>query len=197
MKRLTGRKEDGCTYVIGCPEFEVPKGVNILLQAVVDRCADFEDIIEEGCTTSYLKELVKACEGLEPKEIDECKFMIVTRKNPEKMSRLREMVKADREGKCVVLPCKVGDTVYAVGSSKIVEATVKEIYFGEDGEIEVLITFTCDALCNGCPFERSKQNKRFCAGIYGELYVYLNKFEGSIFTTREVAEAALKERVKE
>ena len=30
------------------------------------------------------------------------------------LDRLRELVQADREGRCVVLPCKVGDTVYRV-----------------------------------------------------------------------------------
>ena len=28
------------------------------------------------------------------------------------LDRLRELVQADREGRCVVLPCKVGETVY-------------------------------------------------------------------------------------
>lgn len=30
------------------------------------------------------------------------------------LDRLRELAQADREGRCVVLPCKVGDTVYRV-----------------------------------------------------------------------------------
>lgn len=108
MERLTERKEDKHAYVIGCPEFEVPKAANIVLQAVVDRCADFEDIIEGGCNLGRLKELVKACEGLEPKEIDECKFMIATRKDPEKISRLRELVQADKDGRCFIPPIKIG-----------------------------------------------------------------------------------------
>ena len=28
------------------------------------------------------------------------------------LDRLRELAEADRDGRCVVLPCKVGDTVY-------------------------------------------------------------------------------------
>ena len=28
------------------------------------------------------------------------------------LDRLRELVEADRDGRCVVLPCKIGDTVY-------------------------------------------------------------------------------------
>lgn len=33
------------------------------------------------------------------------------------LERVRELVEADREGRCVVLPCKVGDTVYFVKSA--------------------------------------------------------------------------------
>ena len=30
------------------------------------------------------------------------------------LDRLRELVKADRDGRCVVLPCKIGDTLYRI-----------------------------------------------------------------------------------
>lgn len=113
---------------------------------------------------------------------------------------LRELVQADREGRCVVLPCKVGDTVYVVGSNTISEATIQEIYFGCDGEIEVLITFTCDGVCDGCPFKTYKINDSgewHCIGEYGELYTTLGEFEKNLFLTREAAEAALKERKKD
>ena len=78
VKRLTGRKEDGHAYVIGCPEFEVPKEANTVLQSVADKCADLEDIL--GDTYD--------------------------------LDRLRELVEADKDGRCVVLPCKEGDLVY-------------------------------------------------------------------------------------
>ena len=32
------------------------------------------------------------------------------------LDRLKELVEADREGKCVVLPCRVGDKVYCIQS---------------------------------------------------------------------------------
>ena len=69
MSRLTGRKEDGHAYVIGCPEFKVPQKVNILLQSIADKCADIEDIL--GDTYD--------------------------------LDRLRELVEADKDGRCVVL----------------------------------------------------------------------------------------------
>ena len=30
------------------------------------------------------------------------------------LDRLRDLVEADRDGRCVVLPCKVGDTLYRI-----------------------------------------------------------------------------------
>ena len=38
--------------------------------------------------------------------------------------RLRELAEADKEGRVVVLPCKVGDTVYFVNAKQILEFTV-------------------------------------------------------------------------
>lgn len=35
------------------------------------------------------------------------------------LDRLRELVKADKEGRCVVLPCKEGDTVWRIGHDAI------------------------------------------------------------------------------
>lgn len=48
------------------------------------------------------------------------------------LDRLRELVEADRDGRCVVLPCKVGDKMQYIDSdesigSEIVEKIVIEI----------------------------------------------------------------------
>ena len=51
-------------------------------------------------------------------------------------TRLRELAKADRDGRLVVLPCKVGDTVYEVTSRKTInEYRVKAI------RVELFCTF--------------------------------------------------------
>lgn len=80
MERLTGRKEDGHAYVIGCPEFEVPKEANTVLQSVADKCADLEDIL--GDTYD--------------------------------LDRLRELVEADKAGRCEIHKVKDGETVYSI-----------------------------------------------------------------------------------
>ena len=40
------------------------------------------------------------------------------------LGRLEELVKADKEGRTVVLPCKVGDTLYRVFAGEILEHKV-------------------------------------------------------------------------
>ena len=45
------------------------------------------------------------------------------------LDRLKELVEADREGRYVVLPCKIGDTVYDIQMGKITEKTIISIPF--------------------------------------------------------------------
>ena len=47
--------------------------------------------------------------------------------------RLRELAAADKEGRVVVLPCKVGDTVYLVNGNTIMEFTVVGYSVDETG----------------------------------------------------------------
>ena len=45
------------------------------------------------------------------------------------IDRLRELAKADREGRCVVLPCKVGDTVYQVDDIRVYALEVRNLIY--------------------------------------------------------------------
>ena len=50
------------------------------------------------------------------------------------IDHLKELVEADRDGRCVVLPCRVGDTLYYIGGTYktlIKPATVEEVYIGD------------------------------------------------------------------
>lgn len=50
------------------------------------------------------------------------------------LDRLKELVEADRDGRCVVLPCRVGDTLYYIGGTYktlIEPVTVEEVYIGD------------------------------------------------------------------
>lgn len=53
------------------------------------------------------------------------------------LDRLRELVQADRDGRCVVLPCKIGDKIYTThhykdGSGFVTEATVSGMHIKDE-----------------------------------------------------------------
>jgi len=49
------------------------------------------------------------------------------------LDRLRELAEADKDGRCAVLPCKVGDTVYCIDKqNKIVTEIVGYFYIDEN-----------------------------------------------------------------
>ena len=59
MKRLTGRK-DGRAYIIGCPDFALPKIAGLIIQQTVDRLAAIEDILGDEYDLDRLRELAQA-----------------------------------------------------------------------------------------------------------------------------------------
>lgn len=84
--------------------------------------------------------------------------------------RLREMAQADKEGRLVVLPCKVGDTVWFIrpldSKREITETTVEKIVAKEKG---LYVKLACNAM-----YETS-----------------CNSIGKTVFLTQEDAEAAL------
>ena len=89
-------------------------------------------------------------------------------------SRLRELAEADKDGRCVVLPCKVGQRVFALldTDKNISECEVKQIGLGNEIGFIGLEPI----------------------GARGREYgVALNGFGKTVFLTREEAEKALEE----
>lgn len=94
--------------------------------------------------------------------------------------RLCELAKADREGRCVVLPCKLGDTVFKIGAS---------ICMWRE-------TDHCDEYCNGYEYRDCWEGRRaVCEDKFS--LDDLQRFGKNVFLTREAAEAALKAREQE
>ena len=60
MERLTGRR-DGRAYIVGCPDFALPKIAGLITQQTVDRLAAIEDILGDEYD---LDELSKAMAAL-------------------------------------------------------------------------------------------------------------------------------------
>ena len=76
--------------------------------------------------------------GMTPEQCENAKAIIESAFSDDtsKAERIRELLKADRDGRLVVLPCKAGDTVYEVTSRKTIsEYRVKAI------RVELFCTF--------------------------------------------------------
>jgi hypothetical protein len=169
MKRLT-KRENGHTHYQRC--FEEPCG-------------------GMGCRTEDCGFKVEICErlaayedtGLEPEEVmpkdkaDEIALKLMRLADLESLcnyTRLRELAEADKAGRLVVLPCKVGDTVWITGSvRRLYSEKVRTFFCGDpnysrgmaDNGVKMIRTTGCD--------------------------IPIHKFGKTVFLTREEAEKAL------
>lgn len=96
-------------------------------------------LCEDGsCSARKVWERLKAYEdtGLKPEEVlpkdkaDEIALKLMRLADLESIcsyTRLRELAEADKDGRLVVLPCKVGDTVYFALLGRIIEKQVFSI----------------------------------------------------------------------
>lgn len=123
----------------------------------VDRLAAYEDIgmtpeeIKAPLTEDAMINLAAQALGVEP-------------------SRLRELAEADKDGRCVVLPCKVGDTVWRIirdGEPHITRDEVRDMYFADD--------------------------MTPCVELVGGRVTFTEKFGKTVFLSRAEAERALQE----
>ena len=91
--------------------------------AVCDRLAAYEDT---GLTPERCAEFARAdAEGW---------YIVMRDAEQEGVARLREISEADKDGRCVVLPCKVGDVVYGFhGEKTILPMVAKWIETNTDG----------------------------------------------------------------
>ena len=139
-------------YGNGCKIKDCP-----LETAVCERLAAYEDTgltpeeIKAPFTEDTMINLAAQALGVEP-------------------SRLRELAEADKDGRCVVLPCKVGDTVWRIvrdGEPHITRDEVRDMYFADDMTL--------------------------CVELVGGRVTFTEKFGKTVFLSREEAEKALRE----
>lgn len=167
MKRLTMRLDDG-RAVMRCEECK--EGRN--------------GVAGEGCTAMYCRNMCKdrlaAYEetGLTPEQCENAKAIIeyAFSADTSKAERIRELLKADKDGRLVVLPCKVGDTVWITGSvRRLYSEKVRTFFCGSpsydrgmaDNSVQMIRTTGCD--------------------------IPIHNFGKTIFLNREEAEKALME----
>ena len=119
MERLTERAEN-------CPDPKEIYGVlvkNHDYVAVAHRLAAYEDtgLMPENVEALKLSAMGKAIAG-------------ITEFDGLPIDRLRELAEADKDGRVVVLPCKVGDVVYGFyGEKTILPMVAKWIETNTDG----------------------------------------------------------------
>ena len=123
----------------------------------VDRLAAYEDTgltpdeIKAPFTEDTMINLAAQALGVEP-------------------SRLREIAEAEKDGRVVVLPCKVGDTVWRIvrdGEPHITRDEVRDMYFADD--------------------------MTPCVELVGGRVTFTEKFGKTVFLSRAEAERALQE----
>lgn len=115
--------------------------------------------------------------GLEPEEVlpkdkeDEIALKLMRLADLESIcsyTRLRELAEADKDGRVVVRPCKVGDTVYRIvrdADPHITRDEARNMYFADDMTL--------------------------CVELVGGRIILSEKFGKTVFLTREEAEKAL------
>jgi len=171
MERLTKRLSSGVptyNYPASC-YFDDDSGPDKIAQSVfrqrcVERLADYED---------------SACEPEEvlPKDkADEIALKLMRLADLESLcnyTRLRELAEADKDGRLVVLPCKVGDMLYEVTGRKTISVykvrAIRVELFGLFIEWDIVEGFVWQSLTG------------INAGEIGK----------TVFLTREEAEKAL------
>ena len=158
MERLTF--EGNFCEIAQCKEVKCPYDTNCSQKQVWERLKQYEDT---GLSPIACEESAKIEKGLSDGGYS--------------TSRMVELMCADKEGRVVVLPCKVGDILWITGSiRRLYSAKVRTFFIGHpsgvrwgdnDGGIQMIRTTECD--------------------------VPMRDFGRTVFLTREEAEKALAE----
>lgn len=152
MERLTF--EGNFCDIAQCRELPCPYNGACSQRKVWERLKAYEDT---GLTPERCAEFARAdAEG---------RYIVMRDAEQEGVARLRELAEADKDGRLVLLPCKVGDTVHFVLLGRIIEKPVFSI-----------VSF-------------SNSTRIYCDGT--SEYFRPEDIGKTFFLTREEAEAAL------
>lgn len=134
------------------------------------------------------------------------------------LDRLRELVQADRDERCIIPPVKIGDIVYLITTCKNFHQVLDGTMYGDDGGPGTATGMYCPCeLAENCPFPCDYDGSFDCekhkntpaifedvvTGIYidyvqdGVTFDYsgsadFEDFGKTVFMSREAAEAAMK-----
>lgn len=154
MERLTKRVD----RIAVLESWAIDKDPVSIIQRLCNRLAAYEDT---GLEPEEIKELRELCTD----EVAELARTLHKAMESGEVDHLRDLLKSEQDGRLVVLPCKVGDTVYFTLLGRIIEKPVFSI-----------VSFSASA-------------RIYCAGT--SEYFRPEDFGKTVFLTREEAEAAL------
>lgn len=170
MKRLTEEKQIGPFASL------IDKA-----EAVPVAFATYDCLYAHMVAVTRLKEYEDT--GLEPEEVTAMKNAImgqeiakITEFDGIPIQRLQELAQAEKDGRLVELPVKLGDAVYMIRDQKIITATIESIH----------------QWCSGNWKANAHTDKRYTHWVGYE--ICFDEFCKTVFLTREEAEAALEKR---
>lgn len=119
----------------------------------IAQCRELPCPYDNNCTQKQVWERLKAYEdtGLTPERCAEFaradaegRYIVMRDAKQEGVARLRELAEADKDGRLVVLPCKVGDTLFRVFAGEILEHKVGNMrYLAIQGRWDIDTTPFC------------------------------------------------------
>lgn len=113
MERLTF--EGNFCDIAQCRELPCKYDGTCTQKEVWERLKQFEDAVQTPEKAAWAKKTIEMAFSDDTSEVE----------------RLRELYKADKEGRVVVLPCKVGDTIYFARANPILQYKVTGYEMGE------------------------------------------------------------------
>ena len=154
----------------------------------IAQCRELPCRYDGNCSQKQVWERLKAYEdtGLEPEAVETVKLALAAKHmvdletlNNTPISRLVELAEADKDRRVVVLPCKVGDTVYILNR-----------ILGTDNTVYDRI---CARKIRGYGGNALNKVWLFASGDSYDLSIFPSEFGKTVFLTREEAENALAE----
>ena len=158
MERLTF--EGNFCDIAQCRDLACQQSGTCTQRLVWERLKQFEDAVQTPEKAAWAKKTIEMAFSDDTSEV----------------VRLHELYKADKEGRLVVLPCKVGDTIYFARANPILQYKVTGYEMGEASISQVRSKHVDKE--TGLTF-----NFTFRPGSIGK----------TVFLTREEAEKALQE----
>ena len=170
-----------------CPDMLLPESAEEISFAMAEYLFDgYEEpsglialLYTAAWSYAELRERLKAYEdtGLEPEAVETVNLALCAKHmvdletlNNTPISRIVELAEADKDGRVVVLPCKVGDTVWRIirdGEPHITRDEVRDMYFADDMTL--------------------------CVELVGGRVTFTEKFGKTVFLSRAEAERDLQE----